>query len=80
MKGSTVYHNVFGKCEVLKVQGNVITILDEADEPHKVQPIELSKEPTPAAIQAASQVKADSAAEQASASGDESWDDWSDEE
>lgn len=80
VKGSTVYHNVFGKCEVLKVQGNVITILDEADEPHKVQPIELSKEPTPAAIQAASQVKADSAADQASASGDESWDDWSDEE
>jgi hypothetical protein len=48
-KGDTAYHAKYGKCSVLKVTDDVITIMDSNDDPYKVSVDDLSVEPIAAA-------------------------------
>ncbi len=76
-KGKTVYSKAFGECTVLKNQDGVITVLDAADEPHKVKLDDLAEKPWPATSQgSAPATVSGSEAPQAASGGEENAEDW----
>jgi hypothetical protein len=76
-KGKTVYSRAFGECTVLKNQDGVITVLDAADEPHKVKLDDLAEKPWPATSESSAPAKVSGGeAPQAASGGEENAEEW----